>query len=1064
MLKRGNHADDREAKRQGGGDQVQTGAEPQKKRFTHEDYTVGWVCPLEVELTAALQMLDEEHEPLGQPSTDHNLYHLGSVAGHKVVIAGLWQAGNNPATAVVTQMRIRFPNLRFALLVGIGGGVPTITEHGMLRLGHVVVSQPVGPFSGAIQYDHGKARDGVFERTGALAPPPVVLLLAARSLAAQRARSDTDPIMKNVQRVDTSKPQLRRFEFPGIENDKLFPADYKHPCPGLSCEESGCDTAHIIKREIGEFDEPIVVHRGTVASGELMLKDSALRDKLAKEYGALCFEREAAGAMADFHCLVIRGISHYCDSHNNDQWDGFAAAAAAAYARQLFFHMPIDEVKLQTIVPSTDPGFQMLVQRSHDKERQLIASWLCSTDYASQQSANLRERQDGTGQWIFETDEFRQWDREKGVLFCPGIPGAGKTILTSIVVDYLRKKHGTNDDVVFAYIFCNFQQQESQKLDIILANILGQLIRGLYHIPEDIQTFYETYQRNGMQPQLGDILEMLDVASGLYSHVYMIIDALDECSDSDGTRTHLISHILDLQRHFNISFMATARFIPGITSKFQNFPSVEIRASDADVKRYVESNLPSIVRRKPDIHDLVISEIIKKVDGMFLLARVYLDSLKGKCSITAIKEALNKSKTGWEAYEHAYEKAMKQIQQQIGDRAELAKRALAWLTFARRALTLTELQHGLAVVVGESSFNEENSPDVEEMISSCSGLITYNEKNHIISLVHYTTQEYLERTWASWFPNAHSAIGEVCVTYLCYDDFEAGGCGCEDNYEERCRKYPLYAYAAESWLYHARKQPLNHSLVGKLLMSDQKFDAWVQGLKEETTPLHLAVELGLEDEAEALLMDGHEVNARDRRLSTPFQIAVEKGHERLKMLLHRYGARPVADMFTAARIWDESKVKYFLERGVDVNLKDDLVWTSLADAGANTTTYGLTPLCLAAKNGHQAVVRLLLNEGASPNLPDENGTTPLMHALAEGHSEVVGLLLEAGAQRDSISKSTTVARVGRDVRESSPLEVAVENNKKAVIRNRLAHGANSNLQVRESALSWAINNRDREAA
>jgi hypothetical protein len=118
---------------------------------------------------------------------------------------------------------------------------------------------------------------------------------------------------------------------------------------------------------------------------------------------------------------------------------------------------------------------------------------------------------------------------------------------------------------------------------------------------------------------------------------------------------------------------------------------------------------------------------------MFSLARVYLDSLKGKCSIAGIKEALNKFKTGWEAYEHAYEKTMKQIQEQIGDRAELAKRALAWLTFAQRALTLTELQHALAVVVGESSFDEENLPDVEELISSCSGLITFNEKNHIIT-------------------------------------------------------------------------------------------------------------------------------------------------------------------------------------------------------------------------------------------------------------------------------------------------------------------------------------------
>ncbi|KAF7157299.1 hypothetical protein CNMCM5623_001422 [Aspergillus felis] len=1060
MLKRANHADDREVKRQKDDGPAQNGAEPQKKTFTHEDYTVAWICPLEIELTAALQMLDEEHEPLSQPPTDHNIYHLGSIASYKVVIAGLWQAGNSSATAVVIQMRNRFPNLRFALLVGIGGGVPTVTDNGMLRLGHVVVSQPVGPFSGAIQYNHGKARDGMFERTGALGPPPAVLLLAARSLAAQRARSDKDHIMENVQRIDTSKPQLRQFKFPGVENDKLFPADYKHLVPGLSCEESECDTAKCIKREIGELDQLIVVHRGTVASGELVLRDSALRDQLAKEYGVLCFEMEAAGAMADFPCLVIRGIAHYCDSHDNDQWHGFAAAAAAAYARQLFFHMPIDEVKLQTISPSTDPGFKMLVQRSDDQERQQMASWLCSTDYASEQSANLRERQDGTGRWIFETDEFRQWEREKGVLFCPGIPGAGKTILTSIVVDYLQKEQGPNNDVGLAYIFCNFQQQQNQKLDIILRNILGQLVRGLYHIPQQIQAFYETYQRHGMQPQLGDVLEMLGVASGLYSHVYMVIDALDECSDCDETRNELISHIFDLQQHFNISFMATARFIPGIISQFENFPSVEIRANDADVKLYVENNLPAIVRRKPDIQSLVISEIIKKVGGMFSLARLYLDSLKGKCSIRAIKEALNKVKTGSEAYEYAYEKAMKQIQQQIGDRAELARRALAWLTFAERTLTLTELQHALAVVVGESSFDEESLPDVEEIISACSGLITYNEENHIIRLVHYTTQEYLEKTWTSWFPNAHCAIGEVCVTYICYDDFETG--------------------RSESWLYHARKQPLNHSLIRKLLMSDQKFDAWLQALKEETTPLHLAVELGLEDEAKALLKIGHQVDATDRLRYTPLKIAVEKRNERLEKLLLRYGATPAADIFTAARIGDETSVKSFLELGVDVNLKDRYGWTSLfhavqeghegvvrllLDAGASidcrntiSTTCGLTPLCLAAKNGHQAVVRLLLNEGAKPDFPDENGNTPLMHASVEGHSEVV-CLLKAGAQKDSISKGTTFVRVGRNVEEGTPLEVAVENNKKAVIRNLLV---NPNLYVSRSPISWAINDRDKE--
>lgn len=313
----------------------------------HEDYTVGWICPLEVEQTAALEMLDEEHDRLRQPLADHNVYNLGSIAGHNVVVAGLHQSGNNPAATVVTQMRMTFPNLRFGLLVGIGGSVPVKTDNGMIRLGDVVVSKPAAGHSGAVQYDHGKAKAGEFERTGALAPPPAVLLNAAQDLAARRARSRKDPIEENMKRIDTNVRGLRRYKHPGVGQDHLFKADYIHMKPGLSCDEYGCDPSQRVQRAgDDEDDEPhVVVHRGTIASGEIVVKDASLRDRLAKEHGLLSFEMEAAGASADFPCIVIRGVSDYCDSHKNDQWHGYAAAVAAAYARQLFFHMPIDEVK-----------------------------------------------------------------------------------------------------------------------------------------------------------------------------------------------------------------------------------------------------------------------------------------------------------------------------------------------------------------------------------------------------------------------------------------------------------------------------------------------------------------------------------------------------------------------------------------------------------------------------------------------------------------------------------------------------------------------------------------------
>lgn len=325
-----------------------------KKRLDHDDYTVCWICPLEVEQVAALIMLDEKHERLPQSPVDHNVYTLGSISGHNVVVASLHAPGNNPTATVITQMKNTFNSVRFCLLVGIGGGVPVKTADGYIQLGHVVVSRPMGVHSGAVQYDHGKAVIGNFERTGYLHPPPTVLLNAAQDLAISRVVEQQDPIAQHVQRFNTNIKGLRRFKNPGRDNDMLFPPSYLHLDPKVSCKKCGCDSAQRVQREADSDDDEndqyeheswVVVHRGTIASGESVMKDAAKRDRLAKDLGAVCFEMEAAGAMTDFPCLVIRGIADYCDSHKNDRWHGYAAAVAAAYARQLFFHMPVDEVK-----------------------------------------------------------------------------------------------------------------------------------------------------------------------------------------------------------------------------------------------------------------------------------------------------------------------------------------------------------------------------------------------------------------------------------------------------------------------------------------------------------------------------------------------------------------------------------------------------------------------------------------------------------------------------------------------------------------------------------------------
>ncbi|CAI6093207.1 unnamed protein product [Clonostachys chloroleuca] len=297
-----------------------------------DDYTIAWVCVLEVEQIAAMTMLDELHQAIPQDSTDHNKYNLGSISGRNVVIAGLPKPGNNTAATIVTHMRRTFPNIEFGLLVGIGGGVPVTTDEGVIRLGHVVVSKPSGGHSGVVQYDQGKAEEGQFKRTGSIAPPPFILLGSAQDLAVSRALVRKDPVLENIKRIDTTIPGLRKFKYPGKEKDPYH------------------------TNEAAESEATVVVHRGTIASGSLV-KNESLRDEIAKQYEVLCFETEAAGMLDDFPCMVIRGISDYCDSRKNNDWHGYAAAVAAAYTRQLISHLPLTKKKPQKSVPRKTPSY-----------------------------------------------------------------------------------------------------------------------------------------------------------------------------------------------------------------------------------------------------------------------------------------------------------------------------------------------------------------------------------------------------------------------------------------------------------------------------------------------------------------------------------------------------------------------------------------------------------------------------------------------------------------------------------------------------------------------------------
>jgi nucleoside phosphorylase len=298
-----------------------------------EDYAVGIVCALPLELLAVRALFDQTHPELSLPGMDSNHYALGSIGRHKVVTACLpyGEYGTNSAADVASNLRRSFRSVKFCLLVGIGGGVPSPRND--IRLGDVVVSKPIGTSPGVIQYDMGKAFDnGVFEQNGFLQAPSRVLMTAL-SILESDPRLPPAPLQEYIEEITACRKEYR---YPGLENDRLFSSDYAHDPKHATCDS--CSIAHTTTRPSRSNHHP-QIHYGLIASGNRVMKDAKLRDIWSRERDVLCFEMEAAGVMNTLPCLVIRGICDYSDSHKNKRFQEYAAATAASYAKLLLSHL-----------------------------------------------------------------------------------------------------------------------------------------------------------------------------------------------------------------------------------------------------------------------------------------------------------------------------------------------------------------------------------------------------------------------------------------------------------------------------------------------------------------------------------------------------------------------------------------------------------------------------------------------------------------------------------------------------------------------------------------------------
>ncbi|PNP55551.1 hypothetical protein FNYG_15490 [Fusarium nygamai] len=629
--------------------------------------------------------------------------------------------------------------------------------------------------------------------------------------------------------------------------------------------------------------------------------------------------------------------------------------------------------------------------RQEEQEREKIINWVSDADYSLQQADFLSRREEGTGEWLIESGDFHRWmSIKKLTMFCPGVPGCGKTILTSIVIDNLQSRFAENPKVGVAFVYCNFRRKSEQSAWDLLGSILRQLLFQLPTLPP----------------------------------AFIVLDALDELPVSRDGRDKLLAELFKLQDSTGVNLFATSRFIPDIERIFGGALVNEIRGHPDDIRRYLMSSFSgfrSFVTRNVELQNEIVDKILKSVDGIFLLAQLSVQALQEKTTAKAMRLALRKlpkllpstisvyrtdTPQAKEAYDLAYEEAMERISTQHPDSRDLAMKVLSWISQAKRPLTTVELQHALAVEEDEEDLDLDNAPAIEDMISVCAGLVIVDEQSRIIRLLHYTAQEYFERTLHLWFPGASEYVARTCVQYLQFYsmdwDFSRYSLSVQrygKGVAEFKAAHPFYGYAVEHWGRHCRGSPMDGSLfLSQFLKRERNF---IEGTVEANicssyyypiTPVRVCAYFGLYRTLKILATEGVRVNPEDPQTIGPLHLAAHEGHVDVVEFLLKHGAvvdqpyQGKTSFYIAARQGHLDVLSSLMEAGANPNRKAD----------------GRTPLlCATCDNNVRTAQFLLQREEVDLHAEgyDTNGygmTTALMEAISRCHDELAILLSNTG--------------------------------------------------------------------
>ncbi|KAJ6579069.1 ankyrin repeat domain-containing protein [Mycena vulgaris] len=678
-------------------------------------------------------------------------------------------------------------------------------------------------------------------------------------------------------------------------------------------------------------------------------------------------------------------------------------------------------------------------QREHigAEKRRAILDWMSPLEFLQRQGDVFSTLQPGTGKWLLADTQFQDWESGSGkILWCPGMPGAGKTVLVSLVFNHLEVQ-AQNNNIGLACVYLNHKETETQTLPNLLGGLWKQLMVD-NHIPPAVDALYDYHCERRTRPHLDEFCKTLNFAITQYPKVYFIIDALDEYPED--IRHSFLECLVTLGPKVNI--MMTSRPHIGLDSVFPDLKILEIQATEDDICKYLtmqikhSPRLSKHIKSRPELQDEIQAKIVDNCQGMFLLAKLHIESLASKNTVKAVRDALQHLPKN---LKQTYDEAIERIKLQREEDRDLGLLALTWVANAKRLLSVSELQEALAIEEDSTFLDPDNLHDIGMILSACAGLITVDETLSVVRLVHYTTQGYLDSIQSNQFPLAQTKIVSACLTYLSFKEFEN-----LPKYSNKqtmmIQKYPFLEYA-QYWLLHAKGQPelelQNRMMVFLITEAPRWYNLGIwdsvhpwndrfkagQGQKNRyCSSLWLSATCNLEiiagcilapsgvapetkDQAlygasyhghmqmvQLLLDNSADLNTQGGACGNALQAASLNGHELVVQLLINKGADVNAQggvygnaVQAASLNGHELVVQLLINKGVDVNAQ-------LGYGG-----YFGNALQAASYKGHELVVQLLIDKGADVNAQGGKLGNALQAASYKGHELVVQLLIDKGA-------------------------------------------------------------------